>query len=128
MPTWTSRNIVNGIIQKEPDELERNTLIAKMLNVLLETNSKLKRKLKMAKPTVAVDGVTGVAEACEPLACYRRPLQKPGWQSGKTCRMVVQSPVHSRIGDQKVPDCAPLHPGYAFYACCNSKIRNRTCT
>jgi hypothetical protein len=34
---WTKRNITEGSLQREPDELERNELIEKMLHVLLET-------------------------------------------------------------------------------------------
>ncbi len=37
---WTKNNILGGSIQKEPDELERNELIEKMLHVMLETHPK----------------------------------------------------------------------------------------
>ena len=35
---WTKNNIRNGEIIREPDELERGTLIEKMLHLLLETH------------------------------------------------------------------------------------------
>lgn len=34
---WTKHNLINGKIQKEPDELERHKLIEKILHVMLET-------------------------------------------------------------------------------------------
>lgn len=34
---WTKNNLINGSLQKEPDELERGKLIEKMLHVMLET-------------------------------------------------------------------------------------------
>lgn len=37
---WTKNNIVDGKIQREPDELERKKLIEKMLHVMLETHQK----------------------------------------------------------------------------------------
>lgn len=37
---WTKRNMVGGVIQREPDELERKTLIEKMMRVLNETTAK----------------------------------------------------------------------------------------
>jgi len=37
---WTKNNIIGGKIQKEPDELEKNKLIEKMLHVMLETHQK----------------------------------------------------------------------------------------
>jgi len=35
---WTKNNITGGTIQEEPDELDRNKLIEKMLHVMLETH------------------------------------------------------------------------------------------
>ncbi len=37
---WTKENMEDGIIQQEPDEHERKTLIDKMLHVLHETTEK----------------------------------------------------------------------------------------
>jgi hypothetical protein len=34
---WTKHNLINGKIQKEPDELERHELIGKILHVMLKT-------------------------------------------------------------------------------------------
>lgn len=35
---WTKNNMVDGKIQKEPDEIERNVLIEKILHVMLRTH------------------------------------------------------------------------------------------
>lgn len=37
---WTKRNMVGGVIQREPDEMERKRLIEKMMHVLNETTVK----------------------------------------------------------------------------------------
>jgi hypothetical protein len=34
---WTTQNMVNGVIQREPDEFERRKIVEKMLHVLTET-------------------------------------------------------------------------------------------
>lgn len=38
---WTKRNITEGHLQKEPNELERKMLIDKILHVLIETNNNI---------------------------------------------------------------------------------------
>lgn len=38
---WTKGNLMNGVIQREPNELERKKLIEKMLHVLHETQGKV---------------------------------------------------------------------------------------
>jgi hypothetical protein len=34
---WTKRNIVNGELQRQPDEIETKRLVEKMLSILLDT-------------------------------------------------------------------------------------------
>jgi len=36
--SWTKGNLVEGRLQREPDELERGKLVEKMLHLLLETD------------------------------------------------------------------------------------------